>query len=211
MITQVQELSKKLRNPNARLENLISYIKDRAEDPIHKDHRQAIADFLDTFVISELKGCEKSDPSQVQSYQKKTVRVPYAGTKVEGSIPNVTPVPAIPKPRNGNGHLSLKKRKLTDNEKDHMRSFFRSKNGIFKEDDLVRFREKNLDPEVSIFQVTGFMTLVHKDIAAGRFSVPNMGAYLEWMRGQRRLYARYNSPKYQRLRDQNKTCLAGII
>lgn len=223
----VKKLSEKLRDPNAKIESLVQYIADRAEDPIHKDHRQIIADFLDTFVLTELKGKDPVDPIQIQSYTKtpegpekapkKTVRVPYGTTAIKTpnkeESPERTPsaIGAIARPRNGNGHISMKKRSLSNDEKDLMRSFFRSKNGIFEEDDLVAFREQRLDPEVSIFQVTGFMTLIHKDIAAGRFSVPNMAAYLEWMRKQRRLAARYNSPKYQRLRQKNASCLAGII
>ncbi|MCX5884350.1 MAG: hypothetical protein NT096_00295 [Proteobacteria bacterium] len=112
------------------------------------------------------------------------------------------PVPsasAFVKARSGNGHKVAKIRSLFGNEKDTIRSEFLNLNGQISED-ACKPIHASLDKEVSIFQVTGFVTYLHSLIAGGALEVRDMPAYLNFIQGHRALWAKWNSPKYQAMR-----------
>ena len=110
-------------------------------------------------------------------------------------------------PRNGNGHKKVMTRKMTDTERNSLRTKFLQKNGQFKEDDCVRFKQTYVSDsmnEVGIFQVTGFVSYLHREVACGRIQVHDPKAYLDWMKEK---YAGlenfYHNPNVAQVRAQN--------
>lgn len=115
------------------------------------------------------------------------------------------------KARSGNGHKSTKIRDLYDTERDSMRfKLFLPKNGQISDDDCVAFRSSSLPSEVSIFQVTGFISVLHTEVAEGRTQVNDLPTYETWMRLKYggTLWARYNHPLYVKVRGQNLDLIA---
>jgi hypothetical protein len=108
-------------------------------------------------------------------------------------------------PRNGNGHKVEKKRNLTNPERDMIRAEFMQVKCMIYEDACVEMynRIKTTLPnslELAIFQVTGFVSYLHAQIAEGKLIPPDIDLYKTWLQGKRELYATYNSPKYIELR-----------
>lgn len=112
------------------------------------------------------------------------------------TFPIVNSVPAGSK----NGHKIEKVRDLLDSERDVLRGEFFRKNGITNEDDCVRLLDDRMGIQVAIFQVTGFFTYLHAEVAKGKIVLNDMPAYLRHLSSMRALYARYNSPKYIAMR-----------
>jgi hypothetical protein len=107
------------------------------------------------------------------------------------------------KARSGNGHKSLKVRDLNNQEKALIRCFFAERNGCIGNDDCVRWRAERLEPEVAIFQVTGFVTYLHDEVRKGSEDlIRDINVYLIYIQGHRNLWATYNSPKYRALREK---------
>ena len=100
-------------------------------------------------------------------------------------------VPLHKSKSNRNGHKSNKKRKLNDFEKNYIRSKFYSLEGRLYRNDCVQIRlylnttKKNPRlsqsgkerSEITPFQVTGFMTYLHKEVAKGEIVFIDMDAY----------------------------------
>ena len=131
-----------------------------------------------------------------------------SGSTMAGLDPEVSkylgmpdPCPATPAPvkKSGNGHKSAKVRELEDSEKDLIRSVFTSLNGQITEDACKPILSK-MDPVISIFQVTGFVSYLHRKVAEGVVILRDLSAYLEFLKQHRGLWATYNSPKYEALR-----------
>jgi hypothetical protein len=124
------------------------------------------------------------------------------------------------KKRTGNGHKSEKTRDLYDHEKDIIRDdLFFPKNGQINNDDCVAFRETRLKDlpagtssfkEVAIFQITGFVSVLHTRVAEGGILVNDLVAYEAWMRVKygETLWARYNLPLYVKTRAINATLIS---
>ena len=134
----------------------------------------------------------------------------YNSTK-ELDLPIPEPVDSqkITRNRIGNGHKKSMTRRLTGQERDGLRAFFLSKNGMLEDDDCVQYRSLSMDHVVGIFQVTGFISYLHREVAEGRTVVKDLTTYEEWMRtkyGQ--LWAQYNSPRFVDVRNQNKIARA---
>jgi len=95
------------------------------------------------------------------------------------------------KQRTGNGHKSEKTRDLFDYEKDIIKEdLFLAKNGQISNDDCVVFRNIRINDiagnsafnTIAIFQITGYVSVLHTRVAEGRLLVSNLSAYEEWMR-----------------------------
>jgi hypothetical protein len=120
--------------------------------------------------------------------------------------------------RVGNGHKSEKTRDLFDFERDLIRNdLFLPKNGMIEVDDCVAFRiERIHDPAgnstfnaIAIFQVTGYVSVLHTYVAEGRLMLKDICAYEEWMCTKYgKLWARYNHPLYVTARMANKKAVA---
>jgi hypothetical protein len=109
--------------------------------------------------------------------------------------------------RNGNGHRSEKRRPLNDTEKTSLRARFLRKNGQFKDDDCVRFKQDFISDsinDIGIFQITGFVSYLHREVACGRVLLHNLEAYLLWMEQKYPgLKNFYNNPKVKEVRLDN--------
>jgi hypothetical protein len=60
-----------------------------------------------------------------------------------------------------------------------------------------------LGNEVTVWQITGRISYLHREIAAARLNVPDMDKYMAFLQAHKELWAQYNSPKYQALRAQS--------
>lgn len=222
-----------------RLQNFLTYLKVRAVAPEHQTNRDIIANFVDKFLVFELKRLgdaqetfeeEVSIPDSILVEPLKRAKAGFdkvfkdfmskqgldtLTTEVEPeAVEPVTTVTEVassedgigslpeepPQPRTGNGHKIAKKRKLTDQEKDDIRSFFLQKSGMIGDDDCVA-HHKAMDQIVTIFQVTGFCTYLHKKVAMGDLTLTNLPGYVAWMQTRRDLWAQYDSPKYKAMRE----------
>jgi hypothetical protein len=129
----------------------------------------------------------------------------------EGSTLVVQPKRGYKK-RTGNGHKGVKVRDLYDSERDAMRhQLFLPKNGQIDDDDCVAFRNSQFNPEIGIFQVTGFVSVLHRYVAEGRMEgIRDLAAYENWMRVKYggSLWARYNHPLYVDVRRRNQDAVA---
>ena len=116
-------------------------------------------------------------------------------------------------PKNGNGHKSLKVREMTDSEKRVLKSRFMHKNGEFKLDDIVRFKNTAaLDLSgLSVFQLTGFVSSLHREVACGRIKLENPESYARWIKDPSNpLFSKYpgkkcfyDIPEVRRVREAN--------
>jgi hypothetical protein len=211
------------------IETFFEYLKKRATDKAHTKDADVIADFVDRFIVIEMKRLATKDetfntdieiPDSLLLDPLKEAKLKMdkifedffknKGVTAPSSALEKPPItaeqfekslsPATAKPRNGNGHKSLKQRSLLDPERDDIRAEFLSLNGQIDEDACVRLKANKMPKEVAIFQVTGFMTHLHMKVAAGELKVRDLDAYLNFLQGHRDMWARYNSPKYQALR-----------
>jgi hypothetical protein len=217
-----------------RIKTFLEYLKKRAEDKVHENNIDLIADFVDKVLVVELKRLNNDPevfdetieiPDQVLVEPllraKKSFDLSFEeflkknGAPVTSSIdldevlsapskPQSLPDPKVVAglPRKGNGHKVAKKRALTDSEKDTIKMEFLALNGQIADDACQPIHQK-LDPEVTIFQVTGFVSYLHRKIAEGTQTVRNLDNYLTFIQSHRDKWATYNSPKYVALRKQN--------
>ena len=208
-----------------RMAEFVTLLKGRAMDPAYEPIRDTIADFVDKFLVVELKRLQTSNeviteeleiPQDVlmepirqarnavdEQFRRllggEVLTVPEVKTEALGAPPAIFPDP--PKtPRSGNGHAKMKVRDLRDSERDIISDFFMQKNGQIEDKDCVDFRKASLDSEVAIFQVTGFVSYLHNQIAMGKFEVGDMNAYLVHIQNHRNLWKTYDSPKYRAMR-----------
>ena len=137
------------------------------------------------------------------------------------SIPTIVPVSdkeAViiqPKPartykqRTGNGHSASKVRSLTNEERDRIRKWYLGKNGVIEDSDCVTFKDDHQTvmktfEGITIFQITGFVSLLHAEAAEGRIWLKDQVAYKAWMQEkQGALWARWNNPQYVTVRHAN--------
>jgi len=194
----------------AKADNLFEWIKDRANHKDHKANRDLIADFVDKFVIFEMKRLANSTETYMEKVELPDELLREIKTKA-GKVPdnqgvaNQTPTspataPAKPKSRNGNGHKKLKKRELADQEKDGIRTAFLAIDGVADNDHWVEYK-KGMDQDISIAQVTGFVSYLHTQVAMGRLCMADTIRYIDHIQHRHDLWSTYNSPKYKAMRE----------
>jgi len=228
------------------VESFLDYLKTRATAPEHADNGDLIADFVDKFLVVELKRLENEKDFVDQDIEipdaavlaplmaaKKAFDLNFAdfvkgrGGKMDAPAPAAPAIkeedleiedpadafamdPSVrdflgndpvvaPRKRSGNGHQSLKKRDLYASEKDVIRAEFIAINGQIAEDACKPIHAK-LDQEVSIAQVTGFVTYLHKKVAEGYLKLDKLDEYVEYLKGHRKIWETYDSPKYRAMR-----------
>lgn len=96
----------------------------------------------------------------------------------------------------GNGHDKAKKRKLDNSERNIIRTEFIKLNGEIKEDFCLPILDK-MGEEITIFQVTGFVSLLHRYVAEGRLVLNDMHSYEKTIRSHRSMWARFK--KFQKI------------
>lgn len=185
---------KRLENDTETFEQIVEIPDSVVLEPLQKAKKQ-FDDYFNGFVTS--RGgtpVVEDDPLQLD------IPVPplSKGEPAFENDPVPTPTQFVAK-RSGNGHKVNKIRSLYGNEKDTIRAEFLNLNGQIAED-ASKPIHAGLSKEVSIFQVTGFITYLHSLIAGGALEVRDMPAYLTFLQGHRGLWAKYNSPKYQAMR-----------
>ena len=220
-----------------RLNKFFSWLKKRSQDQIHVNNKDLIADFVEKFLVVELKrlanNTDKVDeeievPDEVlldpvqKALSKFKSRMDTAFNDIivndlRGNVttetPQVTPTSQVtmtpfgeieapqvtsvtqdpgefttippsgtqtyvPRQRNGNGHKRTKKRDMTGEEKDQIRAEFLSVNGQIFPDACVGIHSRMADrANLGIFQVTGFVSYLHFQIAVGKIILSDPAAY----------------------------------
>jgi len=207
-INSAVELALKLRNKenNIResIESFLKIVANRAVDVIHEDNADLIANFIDKFIVVELKRLEKPAPvnPDVKFHTVYASNLNGSGkTTVVKPIQSEDTSTKNKSGQSGNGHASTKTRKLGDYEKDTIRKRFIELNGEF--DDKKKYASELLETlgtDISVWQITGFVSYLHREVAAGNMVVPDMPSYLAFLSNHRRMWTRYNSIKYKGLR-----------
>jgi hypothetical protein len=109
--------------------------------------------------------------------------------------------------RSGNGHKIAKVRSLSDHEKNRIRVFFQAVNGEIRPDSCTRLWQSMVQEpdskDISVFQVTGFVTYLHGQVMGGVDTVRNLPRYLAYLQTHREMWLKYNSPKYAAMRLNN--------
>lgn len=82
----------------------------------------------------------------------------------------------VPPVQSGNGHKVEKINPLEEWEKDLIRSEFIKLNGEILRDTCLEIKKK-LNKNTAIFQVTGFVSLLHKYVLKGELNLPSLGHY----------------------------------
>jgi hypothetical protein len=183
---------KRLENDPETFEQVIEIPDAVVIEPLRKAKKQ-FDDFFTKFLTERGAPDDPATDNTGIPYPKKSE--PKVETKVE---PVPTPTQFVAK-RSGNGHKIAKIRSLYGSEKDTIKAEFLNMNGQIAED-ACKFIHARLGNEVSIFQVTGFVTYLHSMIAGGSLEVRDMASYLTFLQGHRNLWAKWNSPKYQAMR-----------
>ena len=108
-----------------------------------------------------------------------------------------TPPPA----ESGNRHASTARRPLSDREKAFIRREFLKLNGVFdpNQKHCTRIKEA-LGDEVSVFQVSRYVTCLHNQAKSGDLEMTNRRAYLSTLRSHRNHWLTYNGEKYDEMR-----------
>ena len=131
------------------------------------------------------------------------VLIPEAPVQVLTLEPQATEQPSPPETPSKNGHRIMKVRDLLVPEKDLIRDrLFLPNNGVIEKDLCVWFKAHNLPDEVSIFQVTGYVTCLHGMVARGTLRVRDQRLYENHIKAHRCLWLTYNSPKYAAMRNR---------
>jgi len=109
-----------------------------------------------------------------------------------------------PKPHNRNGHRSEMVRKLNDSERMWLKNKFLQKNGQIANDDCVAFKGQMISDVIAIFQITGYISVLHRYVALGRLELRDLSAYLNWMEYKYQgLWSQYNNERFTTIRRTN--------
>jgi hypothetical protein len=109
-----------------------------------------------------------------------------------------------PKPNNRNGHRSEMVRKLNDGERVWLKNKFIQKNGQIANDDCVAFKGQMISDVIAIFQITGYISVLHRYVALGRLELRDLSAYLNWMEFKYQgLWSQYNNERFTAIRRTN--------
>ena len=141
-------------------------------------------------------------------YRKVSESERAAARKVAVEVKQAPPRPQTI-PINGdalNKHQVLYRRDLTDHEQTIIKVEFLKLNGIFEslKKDCTRIRAK-LGNDVSVFQVSGFVTRLHQQVMAGELEVRDINAYRAAIRSHRKHWLTYEGDKYDEMRSRVRT------
>ena len=184
-----------------RLENNPETIKVEIEIPDEilvgpmTNMRDAMNKSFDDFMSGE--GLKTLPATAANTVAKEETETPSVTTETEeAKTPSVTT-----QTEGGNGHTASASRKLSDDEKDFIRGQFMNLNGVFEDSKKsCTAMLPNMGDEVSVWQVTGFVSYLHREVASNKFVLPDMDKYLKFLEAHKKLWAQYNSPKYKSMR-----------
>ena len=216
----------------AMLEDFLGYVTDRAGDASHAADGDAIADFVEKFMIVEIRRLSAKDetkpgtimvPDNVLKGPLKALKAKLdkqfedaldepSSPAAPAVKPEVQPATLKPEPKldgapqsvpvrlNGNGHARLKKRDLTDMERDIIRARFIAADGQITDDLCVEWKDEfnttlhSLKPLTS-FQIAGFVSYLHGEVSRGKIKPHDLDAYKKFLDTHRALYPK----RYPRL------------
>lgn len=97
--------------------------------------------------------------------------------------------------RKSNNHKSQKVRKLTEKDKKYIERQFKKYNGQIEGhcSDISR----KLGPDISVFQVSGYIISLHAQVKNGDCKLSNLDSYKKVMQKHRNTWKTYKSSKYQ--------------
>jgi hypothetical protein len=145
---------------------------------------------------------EASPPVHVPTPVPRQVRLSTSSIPVPVAT-IVQPKVKITRNRTGNGHKKQKVRDLIDPERHFFRSTFLQKNGQI-ENDLCTVLKQSVNDEVAIFQITGFISYLHRDVAQNRLELNDLQAYCNWMHARYAdLWEQWNRPAFVNIRRVN--------
>jgi hypothetical protein len=216
-----------------RLEALLEWLKKKAKEKAHENNGDVIADFVEKILVVELKNLDSKPETFAQDIEvpdevmaapllkmKESMDTafndfltgkgitPQSGNTTPQVAPQTQPaqpsVATVSTPKNGNGHEAKKKRDLEDSERNVIDTEFQALNGEFEDaKKSATAILPTLGNEVTVWQITGRISYLHREIAAARLNVPDMDKYMAFLQAHKELWAQYNSPKYQALRAQS--------
>ena len=104
-----------------------------------------------------------------------------------------------------NKHEALYRRPLNPHEETIIKVEFLKLNGVFEPLKKDCTRIKNLlGDEVSVFQVSGYVTRLHKLAMSGELEMKDRRAYLATLRSHRNHWLTYEGEKYDEMREAAK-------
>jgi hypothetical protein len=118
---------------------------------------------------------EKEQQTQVKKPEQVTKKKPEQVTKKKPEQIKEHTNSLVP-PKSGNGHKIEKVDALEDWEKDLIRNEFIKLNGEILRDTCLEIKKK-LSKDTAIFQVTGFVSLLHKYVLEGKLLLPSLEHY----------------------------------
>jgi len=77
----------------------------------------------------------------------------------------------------GNGHRFTAKRPLTEVERGFIRNWWLKRGGIVTTNNVVEFLHTRLKDDVGIFQVSGYISVLHRALARGELKIADVQAY----------------------------------
>lgn len=105
----------------------------------------------------------------------------------------------------GNKHAKNFQRPLTEREEKVIQREFLKLNGIFEPNRKDCTRICGLLPEeVTVFQVSGHVTKLHRAAKSGELEMPDRRAYLANIRDHQRHWLTYKGEKYDQMRERKE-------
>lgn len=219
-----------------KLQDFFNYLKNRAKDKDHENNRDLIADFVDRVLVFEIKRLANDNTtteeqieipdnvligplrkahskfnSAFDEYLKKLGADPgNDSNEPESDIPESNSSESG-KTRSGNGHKKNKVRDLNDSEKDIIHAEFLYANGQFLYKDCSKKLKPQMGSDIAIWQITGFVSYLHTEVARSNIGLPNLSQYLSFLKNKYpSLSKQYDSPKYQQLRIQKANATQSV-
>lgn len=104
-------------------------------------------------------------------------------------------------PSSENNHGRNRKRALTKLEKKRIQEQFLAANGIVPDDFCLRLKNE-VGSNVSIFQITGYVTKLHVMVKKGILQVADLASYTALREKRRQLWTSYRSERYRKMREK---------
>ena len=152
---------------------------DFALNQINPTNRAIIMNFIKGIIIPAMVQEEKGNNKPKDKPKKKKIVPPKKKETIKDNS-NKSSVLG----EGSNGHKAQKVRDLEDDEKDLMREKFIEMNGEIHEDYCLEIKSE-LSEDISIFQVTGFISYLHKEVKKRELVLSNMRSYNNFQKQKR--------------------------
>lgn len=117
---------------------------------------------------------------------------PVAASPQQASAFPTTPTLLPKKVRSTNGHVVARKRDLTNSERDLLREIFIENDGRFDYKQCTKDVLPRMGNDVTVFQVSGFLSQIHVEVYKGQLQLKDPVAYYQLMANKYpRVHERY--------------------